>query len=256
LLGDRPVGFIARNVVQRENWLALARMPRVYPRFPENAWRYFTGRGAYPYDCAVRTPLGTLRPRLWSSHDMLTVNEVFCRLDYRAADDVEVVVDIGSNIGLSALYFLSRNRRVRCHLHEPVPQNIAGLRQNLDGFEDRWELTEAAVWNRDGTVEFGVEATGRYSGIGVAAPSRLSVPCLSIDRVLERVLEREERIDILKIDTEGVEIDTVAAIRPDLLDRIHTIYFETTERPALHRDRFEATYACDTGRLVNRALSA
>ncbi len=57
--------------------------------------------------------------------------------------------------------------------------------------------------------------------------------------MLETVLAREPRIDVLKVDTEGAEIETVAAIRPDLLDRIHTIYFETTERPALHADRFD-----------------
>jgi FkbM family methyltransferase len=253
VLGNRPIGFIARNAVQRENWLALARMPRVYPRFPQNAWRYFTGRGSYPYDCAVRTPVGTVRPRLWSSHDLLTVNEIFCRLDYAAPRDVGVVVDVGSNIGISALYFLSRNRTVRCHLFEPVPQNVERLRHNLAPFAGRWTLAESAVWDRDGTVEFGVEPTGRYGGIGVVAPGRVEVPCVSIDTALEQVLEREDRIDILKLDTEGAEIDTVAAIRPDLLDRIHTIYFETTERPALHGDRFDRSFACDTCKLVSRA---
>ena len=256
VLGNRPLGFVARNAVQPENWRALARMARVYPRFPENAWRYFTARGRYPYDCAVRTPLGTLRPRLWTAHDMLTVNEVFCRLDYAAPPGTRVVVDVGSNIGISALYFLSRGPDVRCYLHEPVAQNVERLRHNLAPFADRWTLAETAVWDRDGSVEFGVEPTGRYSGIGVAAPARVEVPCVSIDSALETVLEREERIDVLKIDTEGVEIETVAAIRPDLLDRIHTIYFETTDRPALHGDRFERSFACDTCRLVNRALAA
>ena len=55
-----------------------------------------------------------------------------------------------------------------------------------------------------------------------------------------------------ELDTEGTEVETVAAIRPDLLDRIGTIYFETTERPVLHAERFERSFACDTCRLVNR----
>jgi FkbM family methyltransferase len=252
VLGNRSLGFIAENVVRRENWLALARMPRIYPRPAANAWRYFSARGDYPYDCAVRTPLGTVRPRLWTSHDLLTVNEIFCRRDYEAPEDVGVVVDIGSNIGISALYFLTRNRTARCHLYEPVPRNVERLRHNLAGFEDRWTLTEAAVWDRDGEVEFGVEPTGRYSGIGVTAPERISVECVAIGRVLERVLEQEGRIDVLKVDTEGAEVDTVAAIRPDLLDHVGTIYFETTERPVLHAERFEQSFACDTCRLVNR----
>jgi FkbM family methyltransferase len=253
MLGNRPIGFIARNAVQRENWEALARMARTYPRFLPNAWRYFSGRGSYPYDCAVRTPVGIVRPRLATPHDLLTVNEVFCRLDYEAPADLGVVVDIGSNIGISALYFLTRNRTARCYLYEPVPRNVALLRRNLAAFADRWTLDEAAVWDRATVVEFGVEPTGRYGGIGVAGPERIEVPCRDVNGVLKRVLAREPRIDILKLDTEGAEVDTVASIRPDLLDRIGTIYFETTDRPLLHADRFATTFACDTARLVNRA---
>jgi hypothetical protein len=75
---------------------------------------------------------------------------------------------------------------------------------------------------------------------------------MDINGVLERVLAREPRIDVLKVDTEGAEADTIGAIRPDLLERIDTIYFETTDRPVLHADRFDTTFACDTARLVNR----
>jgi FkbM family methyltransferase len=256
MLGDRPIGFVLRNAVQRENWQALARMPRVYPRFPENAWRYFTGGGGYPYDCAVRTPLGVVRPRLWTSHDLLTVNEVFCRLDYAAPRDVRVVVDVGSNIGLSALYFLTRNERARLHAYEPVPVNARRLRENLAAFSDRWTLDEVAVWDRTGVVEFGVESSGRYGGIGVELPERIQVACVPINDVIEQVLASEPRIDILKVDTEGAEIATLASIRPALLDRIDRIYFETTERPTLHADRFEASFACDTCCLTNRRLAA
>jgi FkbM family methyltransferase len=227
-------------------------MARVYPRFGPNAWRYFTGRGSYPYDCEVRTPSGMVRPRLWAHDDLLTVNEIFCRLDYAAGPDVRVVVDIGSNIGISALYFLTRNADSRCYLYEPVPRNVERLRRNLDLFRGRWTVEEAAVWDRDGVVEFGVEPTGRYGGIGIAMPNRIEVPCLSINDVLERVIEREGHVDVVKVDTEGAEVDTVAAIRPDLLDHIDTIYFETAERPVLHADRFDCSFACDTGRLVKR----
>jgi len=44
--------------------------------------------------------------------------EIFCRLDYLAKTDIKVVVDIGSNIGISALYFLSRNKQAKCYLFE------------------------------------------------------------------------------------------------------------------------------------------
>src|SRR5882757_6667268 len=113
LLGDRPPAFIAREAVRPSNWVALARMPRRYRHPVEGARRYFTPGGSYPCRFEVRTPLGIVAPRLDSQHDMITVNEIFCRDDYRVEAGAEVVVDIGSNIGISALYFLTRSPSAR-----------------------------------------------------------------------------------------------------------------------------------------------
>jgi FkbM family methyltransferase len=252
MLNDRSLAFIGRNVVRTENWRALGRTFRVYPTPLHETWGYFTGRGSYPRPCAIRTPTGVVTPMLHSSHDLLTVNEVFCRLDYAAPDDIGAVVDIGANIGISALYFLTRNATSRCYLYEPVPLNVERLERNVADFRGRYILQRAAVWDRGGTVTFGVESTGRYCGIGVEAPQQIEVECLPVNQVLEDVLAREEFIDLLKIDTEGAELATVSAIRPDLLERIRLIYFEVAGRPAVHSGQFDAFYGCDTCRLVNR----
>jgi FkbM family methyltransferase len=216
----------------------------------EMAVRYLLGRGDYPFRCAVRTPLGVVAPTVYTHDDLVTVVELFCRLDYAAPPGMRTVVDLGSNIGISALYFLTRDPQVRCHLYEPVPRNIERLRENLAGYEDRYALHEQAVWDRDGTVTFGVEPTGRYGGIGVTAPETIEVETVDVNRVLEP----HDAVDVLKVDTEGAEVATVEAIRADLLDRIRVIYLETMERPTLHAGRFAASFSCDTLRLENLQL--
>jgi FkbM family methyltransferase len=253
MLGNRSLWLIARNVPRRENYEAVWRMRRAYVHPGAGAWRYLSGRGEYPCSWEIRTPLGVVAPNIYTHDDLVTVTEIFCRLDYEAPPGLGAVVDIGSNIGISALYFLTRNRDSRCYLYEPVPENVVRLRENLAPFTGRWELTEAAVWDRAGTVSFGIEPTGRYGGIGVETARSIAVPCLDINEVLDAVLEREPSIDILKIDTEGAEISTVGAIRDDLLDRIGVIYLETMERPVLHPGRFDARFSCDTLRLQRRA---
>lgn len=251
MLGGRSLDLILRNVGRRENWVQLGRMRRVYPDFTDSLRRYFTGTGSYPHRQAVRVPGGVVEPTLHSSHDFVTVNEVFCRMDYRAPAGVRTVVDVGANIGITALYYLSLGPQVRVHCYEPVPRNVERLRENLAGYEDRYTLTEAAVWDRSGTVDFGLEHTGRYGGIGQASETTIAVPCLHIDEALRTALEHADRVDVLKVDTEGAEIATVAAIAPELLDRIGVIYFETEERPVLHAGRFRTTYAADTARMAH-----
>jgi FkbM family methyltransferase len=160
---------------------------------------------------------------------MLTVHEVFCRLDYKADPAVRTVVDIGSNIGISALYFLSRNRSAYCYLVEPDPKNIAHLRRNLTPFADRYTLEECAVSDVSGPVEFGLESTGRYGGIGLDLDETILVRCRDINSLLEEVIATAGRIDILKVDTEGMEPRTIKAIRRDLLHQVDVIYLESLE---------------------------
>lgn len=226
-VGGRSLKQIAGALTERRHYHALRKMTLQYPRFPEMLGRYLLGTGRYPFEAAVRTPLGTVTPTLYSRHDVLTVNEIFCREDYRAGPETLVVVDLGSNIGLSALYFLTRSPETRCYLYEPVPENLDRLERNLAAFRPRYELSTSAVGAEAGTVEFGVEETGRYGGIGVATGATIRVDCLAINDVLARVLEKEGHIDILKIDTEGVEEPTLRAIDRKHLARIRTIYAET-----------------------------
>lgn len=67
-----------------------------------------------------------------------------------------MIIDVGSNIGVSALYVLTRNAESRCYLFEPDPQNIPRLHHNLGAFESRCTVSYDAVAERSGVVEFGV----------------------------------------------------------------------------------------------------
>jgi FkbM family methyltransferase len=253
MLGGRPGGLIARAVREPGQYVAVARMARRYPAFAQVLKRYLLGGGDYPYACRVRTPMGIVAPITYTHHDIFTVQEVFGREDYRAGEGLRVAVDIGSNIGISALYFLTRNRDARCYLYEPVPRNVERLRANLAGYEGRYEMEEVAVAADGGTVSFTVEPFGRYGGIGVAGDDHIEVTCRAIAKVLDEVLEREGRIDLLKIDTEGAELDTVRAIRADQLRLIDTICFETSTPYNPDPGQFAMHFAAETCRLERQS---
>lgn len=252
MLWNRPFKDYVAALVQKEHYIAVFNMARRYPEPARNFYRYLTGRGRYPYYVRVRTPLGTIEPRLDSFHDLLTVNEIFCRLDYAADPGIRTVVDLGSNVGISALYFLTRNAQVKCHLFEPNPRNVSRLRANLAAFGDRYRLVEKAVAFERGQVEFGIEPTGRYGGIGVATGSTINVECLHINDVLESVLLEAGSIDILKIDTEGAEIATVEAIDQSLARRIRRIFLEARPERPLHAAIFRCRQYGSVCQLTNR----
>ncbi len=238
MLADRDRSLVIRSVFEPPHYAALVRSFKVYERPLDSLRRYFSGSGSWPADIGVRTPSGTEVIRAYSPHDMFTVHELFCRHDYRLPKDARCVVDIGSNIGISARYFFAYAPRARVHLYEPVPINVERLLGQLAGREASFKLNEAAVAASSGRVTFGVEPTGRYGGIGAETGEEIEVDCLSINDVLEDVLAEHDEIDLLKIDTEGAEVSTVNAIRPELLERVKAIRLETFDNPNPMPERF------------------
>jgi FkbM family methyltransferase len=199
--------------------------------------RYVFEVGNYPENIFVRTPLGLQCMTAFSHHDLITIIECFGKLDYEAPKSLSVVVDFGSNIGISALYFLTRNEGVKVYLFEPVPRNIERLKQNLKGFEERYELRECAVGIEDGCLDFACDDTGRYGGLikgGAIHFSQwdskkiITVNVVSANKVLEEVLSQHESIDILKIDVEGYENQILGHLRENILSRLGRIYAETS----------------------------
>ena len=79
--------------------------------------RYVRNRGQYPAEFRIRTPIGPVTLTAFTPDDLLTINEIFFRGDYGDDRDAKVVVDFGSNIGISAAYFLTRNREAFVHCH-------------------------------------------------------------------------------------------------------------------------------------------
>jgi len=252
MFGGRPNAMILREARRPSNYAAMLRMFRVSPHFLDDAQRYLLGRGDYPYTCQLRTPRGLVGVRLDSHHDMITVNELFCRLDYEVDPAARTIVDIGSNIGVSALYFLTRTD-AHIWLYEPVPRNVERLKENLRPFESRYTLKEAAVASFSGTASFSVEDSGRYGGLERDWGTRIDVEVLHINAVLSDVLDDHEMIDLLKLDTEGSELDTVRAIDPQFLPRIRTIYFESDVEPgAVFPDVFDCRFRNETIRLTKQ----
>lgn len=218
---NRAWGRLMAAPVNPANYRALLGILRVCVDPLNVLLRYVAGIGTYPSWIAVRTPTGVVRPMLYSSHDVRTLIVVFCRVDYPAGSDIVQVVDIGSNIGISALYFLTRNQQARVDLYEPDRRNCERLRHNLAGYEDRYQLYEVAVADRDGTMSFATDATGIYGRL--AQWGQLQVPVVHVNRTLER----HTSIDILKIDTEGEELPSIRAADPALLQRVTRCYLET-----------------------------
>jgi len=227
-MSNRPLKKILKAFFNKPFYIAFINIFINFNRPLNILNRYVFGKGTYPDKFLVATPIGKHEVSLFSFHDMVTLVECFGKLDYQAERDISCVVDFGSNIGISAGYFLTRNNGIKVYLFEPLPENIARLKANLEGFENRYELKDVAVGLENGVANFGYEVTGRYGGLQSDLTKTIQVEVLMAEEVISEILSKEGHIDILKIDVEGLEAAIIKSLSSKSLKKIDRIYAETS----------------------------
>lgn len=188
-------------------------------------------RATYPQTLTARGRGRKASFDVYCADDVVTAVECFGKLDYAVDADARCIVDFGSNIGISMLYFLLCAPQARVYAFEPDPRNVERLQRNLRGFEPRYQLASVAVGTHAGHARFGRESTGRYGGLGLDLPDQIEVEVRDVNQLLSAILDKEERIDLLKIDVEGQEHALLEALRNDLLLGIGRIAVEIAGTP-------------------------
>lgn len=225
-IGGRSPSTILCSMLQRRHYVALYNTFRKYQHPIEILSRYLLGTGEYPYSVMLKAEKKNFELTAYTKHDILTINEIFCRNDYKTDGQDNIIVDFGSNIGISAAYFLSNNIDSYAYLYEPLPLNTNRLMKNMSSFIGRFTLNEVAVDTKDGLVNFGWEETGRYGGIDANMNNRIKVRCINQSSILKEIIQKHGWIDILKIDVETREEQLVKSISLELAKKIGKIYVE------------------------------
>jgi FkbM family methyltransferase len=225
-IGQRTPTRVVRALLQPRHYRSALAAVAIVRRPLSFLARYALGLGRYPSTVELKTPIGIVRLVVNSWHDLRTIHEIFCAGDYRAGPADKIIVDYGSNIGVSAAYFLSRSTDSFAYLFEPLPRNLDTLKVNLQQFRGRYELEEVAVGLENGRMEFGWEPTGRYGGLGRQTGNYITVDVRRSNDILDRVIAARHRIDILKIDIETLERELTEDISQETAARIGTVVVE------------------------------
>jgi FkbM family methyltransferase len=144
-------------------------------------------------------------------------NEIFIERCYTGSGfyqpkPKDVIVDLGANIGVFALYVASMVRDVEISCFEPSKQTCERLFHNVtaNGLSDRISVFPLGLWKD--------HSEGRLLGIGSSArksffaspPENCEgaaeiVSCTTLPTALAML--GQKKIDLLKIDTEGAELE-------------------------------------------------
>jgi FkbM family methyltransferase len=191
-----------------------------------------TWKAGLRVDVRLRFAGRTFPFRLADVGDYELLEEVF--LDGEYAVDLpappRVVLDLGSNVGASALYFALRYPHAVVHAVEPDPANLRRLRRHAAAFA-RLHVHPVAAWSHGGTLPFFADPhRGTSSSVFARTPrqQRVQVPARTLDALLDAAAplgaSGAGEVDVLKFDIEGAEVEVLGAATG--LARVRTLVGE------------------------------
>jgi FkbM family methyltransferase len=149
--------------------------------------------------------------RSGKSSDPYVFRQIFVIREYSPIklDQPQLIIDCGANVGYSSAYFLETFPSAFVVSVEPDPGNVKLLRKNLLRFKDRAEIIEGGIWSSVGSLVtvFGEFADGREWATKVRTPESSesgNTPAFDIPSIIPA---RFNRVDLLKIDIEGSEVE-------------------------------------------------
>lgn len=132
-----------------------------------------------------------------------------------------VVIDLGAHVGVFSAYCAHQGAR-RVIAVEPEPENLELLRLNTEAWP-AVEILECAMGATEGSTWIVGESGGAHAIEGAQEGSE--VRRITLAGLLDTL--ELEHVDLLKLDMEGGEIDTLLGCDHDHLARVDYIVLET-----------------------------
>ncbi len=170
--------------------------------------------------------------------DIRVFKQIFVDNEYDSLnlpETANTIVDLGANIGLSALFFLKKYPNAHIIAVEPDTVNFEFMKRNLEDYSNHVALLQAAIWPSDGAVSL-VEHDESNEGLGawgyrtetLTEGAEASVSAISIPTLMNQF--SMDFIDILKVDIEGAEYELFEKDYESWLDKVGLIIIETHDR--------------------------
>ncbi len=148
--------------------------------------------------------------------------EIFTDELYRFTTTIKepIIYDCGANIGVSVLYFAQNYSQSKITAFEAHPMVANLLEENLKNNQiANVELHKKAVWTNEDGIEISDEGADGSSIFGEENKIKISSVRLA------NFLEKEDRIDMFKMDIEGAELNVLQDCSP-YLHKIENLFVE------------------------------
>lgn len=180
------------------------------------------------------TPVGQKIVIRLGTTDLSCLEKVFVQGDYELPFSLvapRLIVDAGANIGMASLFFGSRFPEAQIIAIEPEKSNFNLLEQNCRNLPNI-TLMQAALWPEQCSLTISDCSAEKYAfrvtNQFPAGSNIKRIAGITIGDILQQ--SDAPRIDLLKLDIEGSELELFAKETANWLDRVEIIAVELHDR--------------------------
>ncbi len=164
----------------------------------------------------------TIRP---NSSDLECFNQMFVYKNYELEKELKpkLIIDGGSNIGFSSIYFSIKYPNAKIIAIEPDKKNYIKLLENIKRFKNIFPLN-VGLWNKETYLRI-INPKGDTMGFITEETSKKSNDSIKAMNI-NSLLKKEDKIDILKLDIEGSEREVFSSNYLEWLNKTQIIFIE------------------------------
>lgn len=174
------------------------------------------------------------RASVASLHELLLLKEIYIDKVYECSEVTapRLIIDLGSNVGFSVLYFASLYPEALIHAVEPSPRLYERLVRATSACKNV-VLHRLAIAEVDGEVSLFLSHNSLGASVVRKEGTVIRVPAMRSDTFLESI--QADKVDILKFDIEGAETALLKGFK-----RFSAVYHLVGE---MHYDRISLRLA-------------
>jgi FkbM family methyltransferase len=145
--------------------------------------------------------------------------------------EMDVVLDIGANVGYFSLFALHKNPKVLVLSYEPVPHNFALMRKYKEENLSRiWHIFNMAVSGTEESIHLNYDPADSFTTDASIFntynhKNTIEVKCTTLEKIFSE--NKLSRVDLLKLDCEGSEYSILYSSADAVLQKISCMAVET-----------------------------
>jgi len=144
------------------------------------------------------------------------VEEIFIENEYHPTKNTKKpnIIDLGSNIGVSVLYFKTLYPSSHLTAFEADPTTFTCLEKNVSSYKlQNVTLKNEAAYDKNTSIDFYIDKNGPGSPLMSTIKSRLPKSRITVPAVkISPLISELDQVHMLKIDIEGAESKVIAEL--------------------------------------------